>query len=185
MRDLDSANGTLLNGQPLRHPQGNALQDGDDLVMGGWHLTFSEGFPGLDGTTFAERVGDLFQEVRPEPAQAMVLIRSIELLQRSTEKLLQQVDSDAMVKGLLDESLLLLSADRGFLVMKSKEGGWRTAHRVGDVQEGIGLSRSILDYVAQERTAIMSNQPLADPRFGGAESGGAAPGIHSVRAHGG
>ncbi len=167
VRDLDSANGTCLNDQPLHHPQGNALQDGDELVMGGWHLTFTEGFPGLDGTTFAERVGDLFQEVRPEPAQAMVLIRSIELLQRSTEKLLQQVDADAMLKGLLDESLLLLSGDRGFLVMRSKEGGWRTAHRVGDVQEGIGLSRSVLDYVARERTAIMSNRPLADPRFGG------------------
>jgi GAF domain-containing protein len=167
VRDLDSANGTLLNDQPLHHPQGDTLQDGDELVMGGWHLTFTEGFPGLDGTTFAERVGDLFQEVRPEPAQAMVLIRSIELLQRSTEKLLQQVDADAMVKGLLDESLLLLGGDRGFLVVTSKEGVWRTAHRVGDVQEGIGLSRSVLDYVAQERTAIMSNQPLADPRFGG------------------
>ena len=124
VRDLDSANGTCLNDQPLHHPQGNALQDGDELVMGGWHLTFTEGFPGLDGTTFAERVGDLFQEVRPEPAQAMVLIRSIELLQRSTEKLLQQVDADAMLKG-------------------------------------------VLDYVARERTAIMSNRPLADPRFGG------------------
>jgi GAF domain-containing protein len=167
VRDLDSANGTFLNGQPLNHPQGNALQDGDELVMGGWHLTFTDGFPGLDGTTFAERVGDLFQEVGPEPAQAMVLVRSIELLQRSTEKLLQQVDFDAMVKGLLNESLLLLNGDRGFLVMKTEEGGWRTAHRVGDVQEGIGLSRSVLDYVAQEQTAVMSNQPLADPRFGG------------------
>jgi FHA domain/GAF domain/His Kinase A (phospho-acceptor) domain len=167
VRDLDSANGTLLNGRPLQHPQGNALKDGDELVMGGWHLTFTDGFPGLDGTTFAERVGDLFQEVRPEPAQAMVLIRSIELLQRSTEKLLSQVDADAMVKELLDESLRLLNGDRGFLVMKQKEGDWRTARRVGDVQEGIGLSRSVLDYVAQEKTAIMSNQPLADPRFGG------------------
>jgi len=54
VRDLDSANGTLLNAQPLHHPQGDALQDGDELVMGGWHLTFTEGFPGLDGTTFAE-----------------------------------------------------------------------------------------------------------------------------------
>ena len=166
VRDLDSANGTCLNGHPLQQPHGNSLQDGDELVMGGWHLTFTEGFPGLDGTIFAERVGDLFQEVRPEPAQAMVLIRSIELLQRSTENLLRQVDSDAMVKGLLEESLLLLNGDRGFLVMKQKEGGWRTAHRVGDVQEGIGLSRSVLDYVAEERTAILSNQPLADPRFG-------------------
>jgi GAF domain-containing protein len=167
VRDLDSANGTSLNGQPLQHPRGNALKDGDELVAGGWHLTFTEGFPGLDGTTFAERVGDLFQEVRPEPAQAMVLIRSIELLQRSTEKLLRQVDPDAMVKGLLEESLQLLQGDRGLVVMRQKEGGWRTAHRVGEVQEGIGLSRSVLDYVAQERTAILSNQPLADPRFGG------------------
>ena len=167
VRDLDSANGTLLNGQPLQHPQGNALQDGDELQLAGWQLTFTEGFPGLDGTTFAERVGDLFQEVRPEPAQAMVLIRSIELLQRATEKLLRQVDPDGMVKGLLEESLNLLNGDRGFLVMRPKEGGWRTAHRVGEVQEGIGLSRSVLDYVALEHTAVMSNRPLADPRFGG------------------
>ncbi len=167
LKDLESANGTLLNGLPVGHPQGAALQDGDELEVGGWHLQFTEGFPGLDGTTFAERVGDLFQEVRPEPAQAMVLIRGIELLQRATEKLLKQADTDAMVKGLLEESLRLLNGDRGFLVMKSKEGGWRTAHRVGEVQEGIGLSRSVLDYVAQEHTAVLSNLPLADPRFGG------------------
>lgn len=167
VRDLDSANGTLLNGSPLNHPDGEALRDGDELEMGGWRVTFTEGFPGLDGTMFAERVGDLFHEVRPEPAQAMMLIRGIELLQRSTEKLLQQADSDAMVKGLLEESLRLLHGDRGFLVMKRKEGGWRTAHRVGNVQEGIGLSRSVLDYVAQEHTAVLSNRPLVDPRFGG------------------
>ncbi|HJV49736.1 MAG TPA: FHA domain-containing protein [Geothrix sp.] len=167
IRDLNSANGTFLNGSPLNPQQGNALQDGDELMLGDWKLTFTEGFPGLDGVTFAERVGDLFQEVRPEPTQAMVLIRGIELMQRSTEKLLAQVDSEAMVKGLLEESLRLLHGDRGFLVLKQKEGGWRTAHRVGDVQEGIGLSRTVLDYVAQERTAVLSNQPLADPRFGG------------------
>jgi len=167
VKDLDSLNGTLLNGIPVGSPHGTALQDGDELRLGDWHLTFTEGFPGLDGITFAERVGDLFYEVRPEPAQAMVLIRGMELLQRSTEKLLRQVDSDAMVKGLLEESLRLLHGDRGFLVMTAKEGGWRTAHRVGDVQEGIGLSRSVLDYVAQEHTAVLSNNPLADPRFGG------------------
>jgi len=167
VRDLGSANGTHLNGLPLNDPQGNTLQDGDELDLGGWRLTFTEGFPGLDGTTFAERVGDLFQEVRPEPVQAMVLVRGLELLHRSTETLLRQADSDAMVKGLLEESLHLLHADRGFLVMKQKEGDWRTAHRVGDVQEGIGLSRSVLDYVSRERTAVLSNQPLADPRFGG------------------
>ena len=167
IRDLDSAGGTSLNGLPLNHPQGNSLRDGDDLVLGGWQLTFTEGFPGLDGVQFIERVGDLFHEVRPEPAQALVLIRGMELLFRSTDKLLRQVDSDAIVKGLLEESLRLLGGDRGFLVMRQGSTGWRTAHRVGDVQEGIGLSRSVLDYVSQERTAVLSNRPLADPRFGG------------------
>ncbi|BDU69588.1 hypothetical protein GETHOR_16890 [Geothrix oryzae] len=167
VKDLDSANGTTLNGLPLNRPQGNTLQDGDELSLGGWHVTFTAGFPGLDGTTFAERVGDLFQEVQPEPAQAMVLIRGVELLYRSTERLLREMDSDAQVRGLLEESLRLLAGDRGFLVMRLKEGGWRTVHRVGDVQEGIGLSRSVLDYVAQEHTAVLSNRPLADPRFGG------------------
>ena len=167
IRDLDSPNGTLLNGLPVNHPQGNALQDGDELDLGGWRVAFTEGFPGLDGVVFAERVGDLFHEVRPEPAQALVLIRGIELLHRSAEKLLQQADSDALVKQLLEESLLLLGGDRGFLVMRQGESGWRTAHRVGDVQEGIGLSRSVLDYVSHERTAVLSNRPLVDPRFGG------------------
>ncbi len=167
VRDLGSANGTLLNGLPLNYPQGNALQDGDELQCGLWHLAFSEGFPGLDGLTFAERVGDLFQEVRPEPAQALVLIRGIELLHRSTEALFRRTDADSLVQGLLEEALHLLGADRGFLVMGQGEGSWHTAHRVGEVQEGIGLSRSILDYVAREKTAVLSNRPLADPRFGG------------------
>ncbi|HCZ32430.1 MAG TPA: hypothetical protein DHV93_02545 [Holophagaceae bacterium] len=167
VRDLDSANGTTLNGLPLNHPHGSALRDGDELALGGWHLSFTEGFPGLDGVTFAERVGDLFQEVRPEPAQAMVFIRGVELLYHSTEKLLRHVDSDTQVRSLLDESLHLLGGDRGFLVMRQREGGWRTVHRVGEVQEGIGLSRSVLDYVERERTAVLSNRPLADPRFGG------------------
>ncbi|MEI6472403.1 MAG: GAF domain-containing protein [Holophagaceae bacterium] len=166
VRDLGSANGTTLNGLPLSHPQGNALQDGDDLALGGWHLTFTEGFPGLDEINFVERVGDLFQEVRPEPGQALVLIRGIELLHKSTEKLLRQADADALVKGLLDESLRLLGGDRGFLVMR-QGAGWKTAHRVGDLQEGVGLSRSVLDYVAREGTAVLSNSPLLDPRFGG------------------
>ncbi len=167
VRDLDSANGTTLNGVPLNHPHGNALRDGDALDLGGWHLSFTEGFPGLDERLFVERVGDLFEEVRPEPAQALVLVRGIELLHRSTASLMQEADPEAMVKGLLDESLRLLGGDRGFLVMRQAEGGWRTAYRVGDVQEGIGLSRSVLDYVAREHTAVLSNQPLADPRFGG------------------
>ena len=166
VRDLGSANGSRVNGRSLAAEQAQVLQDGDDLAIGSWHLTFTEGFPGLDGIDFIERVGDLFEEAQLGPSQAPVLIRGIELLHRSTERLLRKADSSGMVKDLLEESLRLLGGDRGFLVTRHPEG-WRTVHRVGNLQEGIGLSRSVLDYVVRERTAVLSNNPLADPRFGG------------------
>lgn len=74
IRDLGSRNGTLLNGLPLPIT-GGTLQDQDVLQLGDWRLSFTDTFPGLDGVQFIERVGDLFSEVRPEPAQALVLIR--------------------------------------------------------------------------------------------------------------
>ena len=90
VRDLGSKNGTWLNELPLSGLLGNALEDGDALRLGDLGLQFTLGFPGLDDALFAERVGGLFQEVRPEPAQALVLIQGLDLLHRSTETLLQE-----------------------------------------------------------------------------------------------
>ncbi len=167
VRDLGSVNGTLLNGLPVNAPSGNALEEGDSLQFGDWELRFTEGFPGLDGATFLERVGTIFQEVRPEPQQTLVLIRGLELLQRCTESILQEKEGGGIMRGLLDEAMTLFRADRGFLVMAAQDGTWSTAHRVGDIQERIGLSRSVLDYVAAHGVAVLSNAPLIDPRFGG------------------
>jgi hypothetical protein len=165
IKDLGSQ-GSSLNGLPL-NSSGNRLQDGDELDLAGWGITFTLGYPGLDGELFVERVGELAEEIRPDPAHTLLLLRGLELLHRGTERLLRETDSDQLIRGLLEEAMHLLLADRGFLVMLQPDGTRRTAHRVGDVNEGIGLSRSVLDYVAQEQVAVLSNAPLADPRFGG------------------
>ena len=47
-------------------------------------------------------------------------------------------------------------------------GGWRSLHRIGDLEDRQGLSHSVVDYVLAQRTAVLSNAPLIDPRFGGA-----------------
>jgi pSer/pThr/pTyr-binding forkhead associated (FHA) protein len=73
IRDLGSRNGVLLNGLSLP-ATGGTLEDLDAIQLGDWQLTFTESFPGLDGIDFIERVGDLFSEVRPEPAQALDLV---------------------------------------------------------------------------------------------------------------
>jgi hypothetical protein len=165
IRDLGSSQGTFVNGVAVNMPQGNRLTDGDELSLGGWRLRFTSGFPGLEGERFAERVGGLLEELKPDPSYTLLMIRSIELMHQATEKLLAETDSEALLRSLLDGALQLFLADRGFLVMLNGDGSRRTAHRVGQVQEGMGLSRSVLDYVGSEGVAVLSNEPLADPRF--------------------
>ena len=47
--DLDSRNGTALNGEPLDRPR--RLRDGDTLIVGGHRLEVSDPLPGQGGAT--------------------------------------------------------------------------------------------------------------------------------------
>lgn len=49
--DLDSRNGTALNGEPLERPR--RLRDGDTLIVGGHRLELSDPLPGRAGATAA------------------------------------------------------------------------------------------------------------------------------------
>lgn len=167
LRDLGSKNGTFLNGLPVGSPFGSLLEDGDEMTLGDWHIAFTRGFPGLDGVNFIEGVGDLFSEVRPEPSQGLALVRGLELLHKATESLLRESSATALIRSLLDESLKLLGADRGFVVTATQGGSWQSVYRIGDVEDQVGLSQSVLDYVGHHKTAVLSNAPTMDPRFGG------------------
>jgi len=167
IRDLGSRNGTILNGLLAGMGLGSRVEDGDEILLGDWCLRFTLEFPGLDGVNFIEGVGDLFSEVRPESAQALILVRGLELLHRATEALMKEDNSSSLVRSLLDESLSLLVADRGFVVTVEPDGSLHTIYRVGDIQDQVGLSQSVLRYVRMQRTGVLSNLPLLDPRFGG------------------
>jgi predicted component of type VI protein secretion system len=49
--DLDSRNGTLLNGDPLDRPR--RLRDGDTILIGSHRLEISDPLPGREGATVA------------------------------------------------------------------------------------------------------------------------------------
>ncbi len=168
IKDLSSHNGTFLNGLAVGPTIGSSLADGDEIQLGNWKLHYTDGFPGLDGENFIERVGDIFTEVRPEPSQALVLIRGLELLHHATEAMLQESNATSLVRSLLSEAIKLLGAKRGFVVQINTQGGWKNVHRIGNVEDQMGLSHSVVSYVVKERTAVLSNAPLMDPRFGGA-----------------
>ena len=55
--DLDSRNGTALNGEPLDRPR--RLRDGDTLIVGGHRLEVSDPLPGRAGGTVAATAGSV------------------------------------------------------------------------------------------------------------------------------
>jgi pSer/pThr/pTyr-binding forkhead associated (FHA) protein len=55
--DLDSRNGTALNGEPLDRPR--RLRDGDTLIVGGHRLEISDPVPGRAGGTVAAPGGSV------------------------------------------------------------------------------------------------------------------------------
>jgi predicted component of type VI protein secretion system len=69
--DLDSRNGTALNGEPLDRPR--RLRDGDTLIVGGHRLEVSDPIPGRAGGTVAATGGAVTLN-EEERATAMALV---------------------------------------------------------------------------------------------------------------
>ncbi len=69
--DLDSRNGTALNGEPLDRPR--RLRDGDTLIVGGHRLEVSDPIPGRAGGTVAASGGAVALN-EDERATAMALV---------------------------------------------------------------------------------------------------------------
>jgi predicted component of type VI protein secretion system len=69
--DLDSRNGTALNGEPLDRPR--RLRDGDTLIVGGHRLEVSDPVPGRAGGTVAAAAPAVaLNEEERETATALV-----------------------------------------------------------------------------------------------------------------
>jgi len=79
------------------------------------------------------------------------------------------VDSDALEKIILEESLRLAAGDRGLFVRRQEPDRWCVVHQIGMAEAGPDQLQPVLDYAVRERTAILSNRPAADPRFQGTE----------------
>jgi predicted component of type VI protein secretion system len=74
--DLDSRNGTALNGEPLDRPR--RLRDGDVLTVGDYRLEISDPVPGRAGATVAAREPsvELSEEERATAAALVAPYRS-------------------------------------------------------------------------------------------------------------
>lgn len=201
LRDLNSSNGTFVNGRKVRELR---LRDGDEIALGNSRLVFHDG-GGQAGSTqsagvtvvasaqsmpaFLATVAQM-ESAEFRPAEKM---NDLEGLKQDYEKLRianefhRLVGMERDLKSLLDKilkvSFQLLAADNG-VVFLAGEGGVLTPEAIhkrkpdgGDVV----VSDTVLKRVTETRSAVLTADAILDSRFSSSESI-VAQGIRSAMA---
>lgn len=185
VEDLDSGNGSFLNGKQLAPSTPVALKDGDRIKLGPIKFRFEDDGPesesangtliGLElnedssstimGSAAAGGYGLL--DVRPEDKLKGIL------------KINQALAGTVEVKEISPKILEALfeifpQADRGSILIKdaTKSPLRPVAQKLRDMNsdESVRLSRTILDRVLKDKTGILSADAASDSRFSASES---------------
>ncbi len=184
LKDLKSANGTKVNGNPTAElilSNGDNLQFGSSViafqisesnhspVISANQIRFIEDSRSLDPSAFAQTVGVDAVTALPVLGDPK---SGLELLYHVAEELVTPVNSlEVLLQRILDLTLNAVSADRGCVLLKDPVGADLTAiafSRRGattlDTQQ-MPVSRSITDYVLRHGTAVRTSDASMDDRF--------------------
>lgn len=206
LEDLNSANGTYLNGKRLERP--TRLKDGDRIRMGSTVLVWdgsgekeidaagggtaivadlvdlAEG-DGRGETSIIDSVGsgdDSMILASPAAAEAVRSWRVLStLLEAAGAALSPHQLAERVMTALFEE----VPVRRGFILLDdAKSGKFETevVRYKDDTQETIHTSRRIVDHVIEKHEGILCSNSMSDSRFGGTDEDGsvAAMGLRSV-----
>jgi sigma-B regulation protein RsbU (phosphoserine phosphatase) len=194
LEDLKSRNGTLLNEQPISDR--TLLKDGDRFLICDQEFRFYSGHgTGLmDPLRYmADTRAELIDDSAPGSSRASVMasfdvsgksaswglsakpeVKLAALLEISNN-LAQTLSIADILPKLLDSLFKIFTqADRGFVVMRTKENGPLApvavkSRRAGD-EERMRISRTIVEEAMKSKTAFLSADAATDERFGMAQS---------------
>jgi phosphoserine phosphatase RsbU/P len=196
LEDLNSRNGTYLNGKLVTRPQ--SLKDGDEIGICDLSFVFHPGTPdaNLTSSTLPRRTAEAQATFIDDekPSAGSVVMTKVDLSTGSTGLSLQ-VNTEAKLKALLEisqnlsralelsevlpkllDSLfkIFVQADRGFIVMKEQRTGKLVPKAVkcrnAEDTEILRISRTIVNSVMESKQAILSADAASDTRFDMAES---------------
>lgn len=195
VRDLGSRNGTRVNGQEAGEP--TTLRAGDLLEVG--HVTLRVESEGAEAVTMLHAAGGLSSSIKmrvadvlqrgptatgdqghlvhllAEAGQLLVLPRP---LRETCEEILRLVDKAVPANRLV--VLIREKADADPVQVAARRG--RGAKGAGvSASEPLALSRTILQMVLGENTAVITRDAASDPRFM-AQQSVIAQAIHSAMA---
>ncbi|MBF5040950.1 FHA domain-containing protein [Aggregicoccus sp. 17bor-14] len=203
LRDLNSSNGTFVNGR--RVVRELRLRDGDEISLGSCRLVFRAGeerpgraAPGVTVVASAASAPAFLAQMDPVPQNFRPAeeLTDVAALRRDYEKLRiahefhRQVSlrgkQDDLFEQILAVAFQLLAADNGVIfTLEGAEGEPRFRPVVARNRQGgqaeVVLSDTVLRRVAESRRAVLTADAILDERFSAAESI-VAQGIRSAMA---
>ena len=167
--DLQSRNGTSLNGAPVLDDR---LAEGDRIAIGRTEVgvSFPAERPGPKPRPASERTTRAGAADADEGRELRVLERLVAL----TRRIVEAEDEDALLDGILDAAIELLGASRGFLLLSADDHVVvRRARRHGglDLEDpASSMSISLAQTAIRERRSLLTDDAGVDGRFDGMES---------------
>jgi sigma-B regulation protein RsbU (phosphoserine phosphatase) len=182
VEDLGSRNGTIVNGQAIR--QATRVRPGDVVKISNSVIAILAPAPVkapepaddfLDGTVFRRASDLLDRQSAPAAANAADLRRYAErlkLLNEVHQALGRSLTLEELLELILDRAFDHLRPDRGAILLKEMDGGYRPAASRSSLggPEGLVFSRSLVREVAEKGMAAIVFDVQADERFAAAQS---------------
>jgi two-component system NtrC family sensor kinase len=188
LKDLDSANGTYLNGVKIDHS--SEIRVGDQIRCGSTIFVFGSSAESLfraepqevhldpheheiDSTIMESMPGesDLVRTIPPAPDQAANDLRVMYQLVSAISSIF---DLDQLLEKAMDLIFEVIPAERAFILLLGEDGtslipkAVRT--RQGEDREQITVSRTIVNHVIRNRQGVISSDAQRDERFSGGKS---------------
>jgi adenylate cyclase len=204
LRDLNSSNGTFVNGRKIKEVR---LKDGDELVLGNSRLVFHAGHSGAPTQVAHNPAGvTVVASAQSMPAFLATVatqeanefrpadkLSDIETLKQDYEKLRianefhRFVGMERDLKSLLDKILKvafqLLAADNAVIFLSDEKQTLspQAVLRRKNEELDVVVSDTVLKRVAETRSAVLTADAILDSRFSASESI-VAQGIRSAMA---
>ncbi len=189
IKDLDSSNGTFVNGAPVKESR---LLNGDWIRLGATALLFevetdedtregpAEGREAiLDGATAID--GSLKMKDLTDFYHTGISLRDFRKILEKLSTLFEigniinvHRESSSLLNAILDQIVRVIKADRYYLLLREEKTGELEPAATFPVYEGPGplpgVSKTIMDTVFTEGKSILSSDAFHDNRFQGAKS---------------
>ncbi|MBM4777428.1 MAG: FHA domain-containing protein [Archangiaceae bacterium] len=203
LRDLNSSNGTFVNGRKVRELR---LRDGDEIALGNSRLVFMSGVDHAGATPTSNAGVTVVQSAHSMPAFLATVaqmesaefrpadkLSDIETLKQDYEKLRianefhrlvgMERDLPSLLDKILGVAFELLAADNAVIFLADDDGELNPQaikRRKADNTE-VTVSETVLKRVSETRSAVLTADAILDSRFSSSESI-VAQGIRSAMA---